>query len=635
MYGKLNYDPDDADGPWTVTCFLTRDLTPPVVSVERAAVLGKALGQIKTEVPGLTPAQINGLKAVALALPVDRVDLVSDLYLALAHMRLPDAQRREREARIDRTLDAHFHGTPPLPDVLAGINHLKLLAPMTPDAFLESMLRSHAARLQLAHLVQPAWARHFADIVRRLDMQIGPAGIQLQTPEDRRIQDTCFTRPLAERAAFIDLMTQAGRRRLIGAVCLALDSSAHPALLVEAESDMLVGAFQDCLAAGLDGSMQAEVKAVVANQVELAIATDLARARAAIEATIDAVHAGVPMGERVKQQNELAINTANRVGYAQLLLMTPQRLRLRSKLFQPQAPQPHPGDDAPAPPDLDPVSAWSVSRLLQWIGGPIADKAPQRLDRRAMVAQENKARQEARARTQVPETGPRSELDLDEAEVEWAVQDALVTTAGFFIGDIEDMLFRGKALGLASAALPACADLLAPLQRVRQGEVHDDQAVRALLHRAEEAIDRLRGDIHARDADARTRQRFAMQLQAALAREPMVQGKRHGGVIDCPLHRDDWPWVAGQYHRRWLPWARKIVVDGVAQTLPPDQALGLYVTGKSLSGYGFDVSVHLWQRRPQRHGAPGVGNAPFSPMNTEDWIDTLTPCLVLHVPLAT
>ena len=89
--------------------------------------------------------------------------------------------------------------------------------------------------------------------------------------------------------------------------------------------------------------------------------------------------------------------------------------------------------------------------------------------------------------------------------------------------------------------------------------------------------------------------------------------------------------MAGQYHRRWLPWARKIVVDGVAQTLPPDQALGLYVTSSSLSAFAFDISVHLWRRSPQRTGAAGRQLAHLAPMNEEDWYDTYLPCAVLHV----
>jgi hypothetical protein len=136
-------------------------------------------------------------------------------------------------------------------------------------------------------------------------------------------------------------------------------------------------------------------------------------------------------------------------------------------------------------------------------------------------------------------------------------------------------------------------------------------------------------------SDAQLRQHFDRQLSVALYNEPMVEGKRHGGVIQCRLKRSDWPWVAEQYHRRWLPWNQRITVDGVPRVLQPDQALGLYVTGKSLSGYEFDVSVHLWLRRAGRESAPGTSVLPPSPMNTEDWIDTLTPCAVLHVPSPT
>ena len=65
--------------------------------------------------------------------------------------------------------------------------------------------------------------------------------------------------------------------------------------------------------------------------------------------------------------------------------------------------------------------------------------------------------------------------------------------------------------------------------------------------------------------------------------------------------------------------------------LPPDQALGLYVTGSSLSAFAFDISVHLWRRSPQRTGAAGRQLAHLAPMNDDDWYDTYLPCAVLHV----
>ena len=118
----------------------------------------------------------------------------------------------------------------------------------------------------------------------------------------------------------------------------------------------------------------------------------------------------------------------------------------------------------------------------------------------------------------------------------------------------------------------------------------------------------------------------------ALRAESLALGKRHGGVINCPMAADDWPWVVQTYHHRWLPRARSIVIDGESVPLPPDQALALYVTGSSQSQYLFDISVHLWQRRPGRTTPPSWDARGRRLMNTDDWFDTYIPCAVLHVP---
>ncbi|KRC09961.1 hypothetical protein ASE11_21615 [Hydrogenophaga sp. Root209] len=628
MYGQLDYKPEHAQAPWTVSYFLCRDLALPDLTPAQASARGQALKQMKNEVHDLTDAQLKILSAIARGLPADTVDLVSDLYIALAHLRLPDAQRKEREALITTTLDAYFQGTPALPGVTAGISHISLLAPLVPDAFLESMVRSQAARLHMVSMAQPPWATCCAELVKSLDTLMGALGIETQTKEEHLLLSACFTRPQAERPMFLELLALAARHRLAGAVRSTGAALLNAGLLVASEGDILVSVLQDCTAANLDGSMQTDIDQIVANQVALGRATDSARAQMVIEATIDAVRAGVPLGAKVQECNQAAIAAANQVWSQQLLRMTPQRLRLRNTL--PQAPDQRKNDDTSSPPDLDPVNTWSVNKLVQWIGGPISDKEPQPLDRKAIVAKEKTARQEARVKTRMPEKIARTDLDLTEADIGFTVQNGLGTYADFCIWEIE----RSKSLINDSTAMHACMDLLAPLQRVRDGLEPDDRKVRSLLYRADVAIGLLRKDIHVMAVDARTRQRFAEQLQMALTREQMVEGKRHGGVIGCRLSRGDWPWVAEQYHRRWLPWTGQITIDGVPQPMQPDQALGLYVTGKSLSGHEFDVSVHLWQRKPGRHSAPGTGRAPYAPMNTEDWIDTLIPCTVLHVPSA-
>ncbi|MBT9464675.1 hypothetical protein [Hydrogenophaga sp.] len=627
MYGQLDYKPEHAEAPWIVSYFLCRDLALPDLSFEQAAARGQALKQIRVEVPDLTDAQLKALNAIARGLPADTVDLMSDLYIALAHLRLPDAQRKEREAQITTTMNAYFHGTPELPSVIAGMKHLSVLAPLAPDAFLETMVCSQAARLQMVSMAQPDWATHFADLVKNLDTLMGALGIETRTKEEYLLLSACFTRPQTERPRFLELLALAAQHHLGGAVRSTQAALLGAGLLSASEGDILVSVLQDCAVANLDGSMQADIDQIVANQVALGHATDSARGQMVIEATIDAVRAGVPLGAKVQQQNQAAIAAANQVWSEQLLRMTPQRLR------NPRTPASDPpkGGAPSNPPDLDPVNTWSVSKLVQWIGGPISEKEPQPLERKAIVVKEKAVRQEARVKTRMPEKDARTDLDMTESDVGCTVQNALSTYADFCIWEIE----RGKALNTPSPALHACTALLVSLQRLRDGLESDDRKARSLLYQADVAISVLRKDPHVVETDARTRQRFAEQLQMALSREPMMAGKRNGGVINCPLRRSDWAWVAEQYHGRWLPWTRQIVIDGVPQPLQPDQALGLYVTLKSLSGFEFDVSVHLWQRRSGRYSAPGTSTAAYAPMNTADWIDTRTSCTVLHIPSAT
>jgi hypothetical protein len=57
----------------------------------------------------------------------------------------------------------------------------------------------------------------------------------------------------------------------------------------------------------------------------------------------------------------------------------------------------------------------------------------------------------------------------------------------------------------------------------------------------------------------------------------------------------------------------------------------LHVTGGSHSGALFDISVHLWRRRPGATSAPSAGTGPFPPMDERNWYDTYITCTVLHV----
>ena len=633
MYGQLQFDPDDTETPWTVHFYLRIDLDPPILSSPQAALRGTAMRQLKSEAPDITPAEITHLNSICRGLPLDRKDLVSDLFLGLAHLRLAPARRKEREDRIAATLNAYFPSITLPPAMVTGMAYIQLMAPLTPDAFLREVVGSQAARLQMVFSTVSPWDTCCYPHASHLEVVAASLGVTSRSDEDRLLFNTLFSRPWADRDGFIELVENAARYKLLPAVSKAVAALHGAGLLVVSEGDILVKVLQDCQAAGLNGSMEPDIAAAVANQVALGRTAELARSRQVLASTLDATRLGVNLGRQVNEQNSAAVAAAGQAFWQQLLRMTPERLRLQKQ--RDSAPVALQNAAPTGPGDLDPVHAWSVSRLLRWIEGPILEKAPAPLERARFVLKEKAARQEARVKTKMPRDAVMVDKDLSAPDIDLAVQNALSTTAGFFIGDIEDMLFRAKALGAAPPAAQRCLDLLAPLQQLKKEYRADDQKARALLHSASSAVDQLRLDLRTVVFDAQLRQRFDQQLHQALYNEPMVEGKRHGGVIQCRLKRSDWPWVAERYHRRWLPWNRCITVDGIPRVLQPDQALGLYVTGKSLSGYEFDVSVHLWLRRGGRERAPGTSVLPFSPMNTEDWIDTLTPCAVLHVPSAT
>ena len=119
---------------------------------------------------------------------------------------------------------------------------------------------------------------------------------------------------------------------------------------------------------------------------------------------------------------------------------------------------------------------------------------------------------------------------------------------------------------------------------------------------------------------------------AALRAESLELGKRRGGQIGYKTRPEDWTFVCDNFHNRWLPHVKDILVNGAPTLLAPNQAVALYVTGSSLSGYAFDVSVHLWQRYRTSQSKPSTESGPLPPMNTAEWFDTRTTCCVLHIP---
>lgn len=630
MYGKLEYNSGNPQAPWTVSFFLFSDLALPKLSSQQLGDRGRALAQLRTEMRLNIGPELDALSKIANGMPGNTGDVLSDLYLALAHLRLEQAKRLARETQITSVLDDHFMGAPDIACLKAGITHIKLMAPLVPDAYLDCLLHSQAGRLNMVAMSDPTWETFNTPMLAQLTAVVEKGlGFKQGSGEDTMLSGTAVSVPNAEQMPFLKLLQSTAQLKLGAAVTLTMQALRGSDLLGWPKSQVLIAVLRDCVAAGLNGSMSAEIKAVVRNRMDLENEAETARVQAVVKATIAATEAGVPFGSVVQEMNRTAIALAHQVWDDQQLRMTPQRLRLLRKLAQkPLEPKTETLSDTV---DIDPVKTWSVSRLLHWIEGPISAASPAPLNRKQIVVRENADRQAARARRKAPPKDSRDDENLTEADVDLAVQNALSATAEFFLLDIEDMLFRAKELNVQSATASVCADLMPLLRELMNAPDGDDQKARALLHQAETAIQHLRQDVKATETDVRTRQRFGECLRTALASEALVEGKRHGGIIECALQPSDWAWVAEQYHLRGLPWVTRIEVDGVMQPLRPDQAVGLYVTGKSLSGYLFDVSVHLWQRRPGRSGPASVSLTPFSPINAEDWIDSLTPCAVLHV----
>ena len=143
MYGQLLFHPDSADAPWQVSFYLRLDLEPPKLSAQDLTERSAALKQFSIEVPNLTPAEAGYLSKVCKGLPANHTDLVSDLFLGLAHLRLPAARRKEREDLISTTLGAYFLNMTLPPPIVAALNYIKLMAVLTPDAFLQEIVGAH------------------------------------------------------------------------------------------------------------------------------------------------------------------------------------------------------------------------------------------------------------------------------------------------------------------------------------------------------------------------------------------------------------------------------------------------------------------------------------------------------------
>ncbi len=399
------------------------------------------------------------------------------------------------------------------------------------------------------------------------------------------------------------------------------------------ESDLLQADLGDTVHAVLESSTDdpaQDINSMVAAGLNRFKSRRSDRALTIVEVTRNAIQAGVLFDGASAKKNAEALAAYDLAVSRMELAMTVGRLR--STFAQPRKPavtlQPN-----VSPPDIDPVHARSVEWLVQWIQGSDAKtSAPVRIDRRKVVKEEQAIRAKARKATQMSKEDQTKDEDLTEKDVDLVVQSGLSSTAEFFLRDIAETAVRAKHLNMEARLLEDCMQYSDALNALSRQPITDEPAAIALLHKAEAAINELRANIKSVDVAASLRRKFAHFLNEALDREPLVYGKRNGGVIACPMREADWPWVHGEYHHRWLN-VQRIEIDGHQVPLQPHQALALYVTGSSLSNYAFDVSVHLWIRKEGCKNPPTADNSGW--MDNEAWLDTRIPCAVLHVPPAT
>lgn len=286
----------------------------------------------------------------------------------------------------------------------------------------------------------------------------------------------------------------------------------------------------------------------------------------------------------------------------------------------------------------------SIDQLVEWIQGPLRGLRRRKLDRRRVVESSRAAAaQQHVVPVAVPQPQPQP---LTEDEVVQISTEGYRAAADFLLADLRELLAIGQQLGTDRLLIAQADAQRSPLQMLSSTPEHvgEDDAQQALTD-AEAAITKLRDGIRIAKAAAKPpklvqslQDTFVVALRAALSDETMARGRRRGGEIACPLKIDDWGWVAARFHNRWCAGIGHILSMDRIVPLGSNQAFGLYVTGASLSGYLFDVAVHLWRRDADKTSLPFAAGAQgqelFPPMNTDEWFDTYVTCCVLHVPKA-
>ena len=641
MYAWLSLEHLDGNTTTSVTPCRVDPLHPPETDEGklklRRTIAMQAIAALKLPDSVESNRLFAALSQLLKSLPADYQDIEFAVYMGLAHHRLPLARRTAREHVIGAVMEGYLGPSGAWPKGLQlRLDLIRNQLFLIPNALLEGHARSACGALlmntsmTLTPTTPDPQARSDFDLIRRV------AGSVSETPGDAAaifdaLRLAYVMTQLVLRKPFMSFLKDqtTGPALAMAAQTQATLLTRVPVGTVALQTDTLVTILME-VAMGMRMAAGAPtVDEIVGDNIaSLQRHQDRAYDQVRVE-TVAALDAGVPMGQKGLLMRQVLLK--ERLAVRQLnVRLAPQRAARTPVKATTTTP---PGGTT----DMEPVHAWSVARLVRWIEGPLAERPTQgRLNRQAVVAQETSAQeQDARDRQQIGLAADASTPTLTEGDVDLAMNDGLAATAQFFHDDIQEMAPLAKTLGAAPALLERCLELQAPLQQLcDKPAAFDEEKSRALLQDAESRIAELRKGIKAAEASTQLAKRFSTQLAMALKAEALVLGKRHGGVIACPLRPTDWAWVAQMFHRRWLPHVTRLLIDGQPITLQPDQAVALYVTGSSQSNFAFDVSVHLWQRRAGCTSAPSELMDTCPPMNEADWFDTYIPCAVLHVPLA-
>ena len=547
-------------------------------------------------------------------LPANEVEFA--FFMGLAHFHLPEALRKQRTDRIDQIVRAEFADLPDKSPALQNkLDWLCKRAILVPDALMHNELRNSCCliRTQLCMsdsrpaAYQPLWS-----MCEALESRFNSADQDDHEEWLAALYTAALSRKPNQREIFVKQLGTVFDRKQEHLVVETFQKGVGMQLPRVLVGDAIERVVNQLLA-------NPEVDGISTVNSELKFAdllhdSDILRLQ---RESIAAVQAGVPMGPSLEQTNRESIDWL---------------VRKQAQSAQ----RPAPSSVAPIT-DPDPKHAWSVERLVRWIDGPLGSSNAKPIDRKAIATRETQERrqsqpaQKAPSKPLTPLTPPETVTD---AQVGQVIEEALATTARFFLDEIHDWLPRAEQLGVGKACLQDTAALQPQLSNLAERpDTVKEAPARALLQQAEAALSALRQGIKAAQASERLLSRFASAFTAALNAEDLVLGKRRGGVISCPLTPADLAWVAQSYHGRHLSFASQIMVDGQSVPLGEDMAVALYVTSGSLSGYAFDVSVHLWRRRAASTSQPSQGGELYPVMNTKDWFDTFIPCCVLHVPL--